>query len=101
MEESVGRREQILKEEVTLLATIRGSGMPMAYCYPYAMNKFETSVVNQRADTLKECINLMEQERHNQEHLERLRSVEETQEEISNEVSDIKMWTVFDVFTRR
>ena len=41
--------------------------VPVAYLYPEAINAFLAYLYNKRADTLKECINLYEEEcRHNQ-----------------------------------
>lgn len=84
------RIKQIIQQERSLVNHIGKSIIPMAYCYPRAINTFENYIINKRADTIKECLNLYEQERRNNKSMNELRNLRALQEETYQEASDAK-----------
>ncbi|MGT8956979.1 hypothetical protein [Bacillus cereus] len=53
--------------------------IPVDYRYPYAISRFESYLSNYRADNYKDCVNIFEQERHNERKIDELRTIQELQ----------------------
>ncbi|MRX72832.1 hypothetical protein GJU40_11810 [Bacillus lacus] len=74
------------------------SAVPQSYLFPYAVSKLESFLVKHRADTLKECINLYEQEEANEKqqqeaekrHQEQLREMERQNQKMVKAVNKVK-----------
>ncbi|MHC8514268.1 hypothetical protein [Sporosarcina sp. ITBMC105] len=95
------RIREILIQEEELIGFLQDSGMPMNYCYPFAINSFETYLLNKRADTLKECINLFEQDRQNQQYINQLNTIQQIQEATYHEANSAKTMAFISMFSRR
>jgi hypothetical protein len=73
--------QKLEKEKLYLLQRINDyTVIPEDYRYVNALNIFEKYLVNQRADNLKECINLFEQEKRHEEEIQELKIMQQMQE---------------------
>ena len=54
--------------------------LPKVYINKYALSKLETYLINKRADTLKEALNLFEQERRHDQQMQEINAVQQLQE---------------------
>ncbi len=87
---NAARIQAIIQEEQKIVSFLEEKGYPLNYGYPKAVRTFENYLHNYRADSLKECINLFEQEIKHQEHIEELRTVQQIQEMTYNEARSAK-----------
>lgn len=101
LEKFSARITTIIEEEKQLEQVLSGCIIPERYRNPYAIGKFEDYMRNARADTLKECVNLLENERQHNEYMNQLRSIEDMQEDIHREASDAKYLSLYTIFTKR
>jgi hypothetical protein len=95
------RIKEIINEEKNLMQFLEGINLPLNYCYPSTIMQFESYLLNHRADTLKECINLYEQELRHQDHINELRTIQQMQEMTLREARTAKNVAIFNLFARR
>ncbi|WCK57327.1 hypothetical protein PP175_29495 (plasmid) [Aneurinibacillus sp. Ricciae_BoGa-3] len=75
------------RQRMTLFAK---SQIPQAYWDVSVLNVFEAYLVNRRADTLKECINMFEEEQRYSEHMRQLSIIAQQQAEINSRLQNIE-----------
>ncbi|MCM3663467.1 hypothetical protein M3204_03575 [Mesobacillus subterraneus] len=95
------RIKEIIEEEKSLMEFLESLNLPLDYCYPSAVGQFESYLLNQRADSLKECINLYEQEKQHQNQINELRTIQQIQELTLEEARTAKNIAIFSLFARR
>lgn len=95
------RIKEIIEEEKSLMNFLESMNLPLDYCYPNAIGHFESYLLNQRADSLKECINLYEQEIQHQNQIKELRTIQQIQELTLEEARTAKNIAIFNLFARR
>lgn len=95
------RITQLAKEEDEILLYLKSTSLPLSYCYPFAINSFISYLDNYRADNLKECVNLFEQEQQNEKHLNELRTLQQIQEATYEEARSAKNIAVLSFLFRR
>ncbi|WP_232698573.1 hypothetical protein [Brevibacillus daliensis] len=76
------------------------SDIPEDYWYLYALEKMKKYINNNRADSLKECINLFEHEEQHYARMRELRNIKLQQEAISSKVDDIATLGWYNLFRR-
>lgn len=77
------------------------SVVPADYRYLSALNTFEKYLINKRADSLKECINLFEQEIRHEEQINEIRILQEMQAATYQKASEAATIGWIDILTRR
>lgn len=77
------------------------SVVPADYRYYNALNCFEKYLINHRADNLKECINLFEQEIRHEEQINEIRLLQEMQEATYQKVDEVVRISWINILTRR
>lgn len=97
----LNRIQSIVNEEAEIMKYLEEQDMPLAYCYPNAIKNFETYLKNQRADNLKECINLLEQDIQHQQNINELRTIQQIQEMTYQEAKSSKNIALLNLLTRR
>jgi hypothetical protein len=70
--------EQIRQKKEELIESV----IPNEYQDTQSLNKIESYLINQRADNLKECLNLLEDERKHNEQIRNLQEIQRQNEEI-------------------
>ncbi|NRD80824.1 hypothetical protein HPT25_26205 [Bacillus sp. BRMEA1] len=98
---NASRIKGIIDEEKNIMNFVEEKGFPSDYAYPSAVDSFEGYLKNYRADSLKECINLYEQEMQHRERLNELRSLQQIQEMTLNEARSAKNLAFMGLFVRR
>lgn len=89
-------------EKQTIIDYIKThSVIPDDYCYLHALNTFEKYLINNRADSLKECINLFEQEKRHDEQLQEIRVIQQIQEATYQKANEAATIGWINLFTRR
>lgn len=88
--------KQLRLAETTLLSELsQQTIVPSYYWFPDAIESFETYLINYRADTIKEAINIYEEERRHLQFVDELKNIQEIQDMILSEVKDIKWATLW------
>ena len=95
------RIDEIIEEELKIMDFLKGMNLPLNYCYTRAIEQFENYLLNYRADTLKECINLFESEEKHQAQIHELRTIQQIQDLVYKEARAAKNIALLNLFTRR
>lgn len=99
MSQEVKRMEMEKQNIIEYIET--NSVIPADYRYIGALNTFEKYLINQRADNLKECINLFEQEMRHEEQMNELRNLKQIQEATYQKANEATTISWISLFTRR
>lgn len=86
------KRKEEIKAQINnnLLIIKRTTAIPQDYCYDLnAVSCFLSYLINRRADTLKECINLYHQELQHQEMMDYVSSVESDLYDLKSETESL------------
>lgn len=98
IEKNAERIKDLKKEEHEITLFLKDLHLPPSYCFPSALNAFESYLINFRADDIKECINLYEQEKAHNQQMYELRTIQQIQETIYSEARSAKNIAIFSLF---
>lgn len=97
-----GEAQKLELEKQAFIDKIQNNSViPVDYCYTKALNAFERYLLNQRADNLKECINLYEQERRHEEQIQEIKLMQQLQEKTYEKANEATTIGWINLLTRR
>ncbi|HAM79245.1 hypothetical protein [Ornithinibacillus bavariensis] len=84
------RLNEIIEEKPNLINQLKTQSLvPEDYWNIYALNKFEKYINNQRADSLKEVINLFEQEERHEQQIKEMKIMQSIQQATYKKTKEI------------